>query len=85
MKKDEIVRAWEDPQFRASLTPEQLAELPANPSGASMDELGEDELSGIVGGAAAAAVKPSSGYFCTLTTECTCPWSCRLTQSPTQA
>jgi mersacidin/lichenicidin family type 2 lantibiotic len=74
MTKDMIVRAWEDPAYRATLTPEQLAALPANPSGASMDELDEAELAGIVGGGVVAPV--SSGYVCTLTTECSCPWSC---------
>ncbi|HLO04528.1 MAG TPA: mersacidin/lichenicidin family type 2 lantibiotic [Symbiobacteriaceae bacterium] len=47
MSRDMIVRAWKNPQFRASLTPEQLALVPAHPAGA---ELNEDELRGVVGG-----------------------------------
>ncbi|MFV8750616.1 mersacidin/lichenicidin family type 2 lantibiotic [Nannocystaceae bacterium ST9] len=39
-----IVRAWKDPMFRATLTPEQLASLPPNPAGPAYTELGDAEL-----------------------------------------
>jgi mersacidin/lichenicidin family type 2 lantibiotic len=42
MHKLDIVRAWKDPLYRASLSPEQLAQLPANPAG--LIELSEDRL-----------------------------------------
>lgn len=33
--KVNVVRAWKDPEYRKSLTPEQLASLPENPAGNS--------------------------------------------------
>jgi mersacidin/lichenicidin family type 2 lantibiotic len=50
MNAETIIRAWKDPEFRASLTSEQRAALPESPSGKSMTELGEDELGDVVGG-----------------------------------
>jgi mersacidin/lichenicidin family type 2 lantibiotic len=50
MTPDLIIRAWKDPSFRESLTAEQRAQLPANPSGATMNELNETELMEVVGG-----------------------------------
>ncbi|MDB5079267.1 MAG: Type 2 lantibiotic, leader peptide domain [Chloroflexi bacterium] len=50
MNNDEIdiARAWKDEEYRNSLTPEQLAKLPANPVGDF--ELQEEELDEISGG-----------------------------------
>ncbi|WP_223636094.1 mersacidin/lichenicidin family type 2 lantibiotic [Corallococcus sp. EGB] len=50
MTPDLIIRAWKDPSFRESLTAEQRAQLPANPSGATLNELNESELLDVVGG-----------------------------------
>ena len=47
--KIDIARAWKDEEYRNSLTPEQLASLPPNPSGET--ELDEEELGSISGGA----------------------------------
>ena len=44
----DIVRAWNDDQYRASLTPEQLAGLPPKPDGNG--ELSDEELKNINGG-----------------------------------
>ena len=33
MKTADIVKAWKDEDYRASLGPQQLAELPAHPAG----------------------------------------------------
>jgi len=44
----DIVRAWKDPEYRKTLTPEQLASLPPTPSGTPT--LTEDDMTGIVGG-----------------------------------
>jgi mersacidin/lichenicidin family type 2 lantibiotic len=49
MHKIDIVRAWKDPLYRASLSPEELAHLPANPAGAI--ELTDEQLKGAAGGA----------------------------------
>lgn len=75
MTKDMIVRAWKDPSFRASLSAEQLAQLPANPSGVTMNELAESELREVVGGlyqSPSISHYASCGYICTFTTECGC-------------
>jgi len=45
----DIVRAWKDPDYRRTLTAEQLASLPENPAGT--EELSDEELSGVSGGA----------------------------------
>ncbi len=50
MKKDLIIRAWKDPEFRAGLSSEDRAALPESPAGASMAELDEGSLMGVVGG-----------------------------------
>ncbi len=47
MKLD-IVRAWKDESYRASLSEEQLALLPANPIGEV--ELSDSDLAGVYGG-----------------------------------
>jgi mersacidin/lichenicidin family type 2 lantibiotic len=44
----DIIRAWKDEEYRLSLTPEQLATLPANPAG--QIELVEAELEEVAGG-----------------------------------
>ena len=43
MSKEQIVRAWKDPSFRASLSAAELAVIPANPAGES--DLVASELS----------------------------------------
>lgn len=32
MKKNDIIRAWRDPKFRASLSDDQRAQLPSHPA-----------------------------------------------------
>lgn len=44
----DITRAWKDESYRASLTPEQLAVVPAHPAGIA--ELSEEELIAAAGG-----------------------------------
>jgi len=43
-----IIRAWKDVEYRKTLTPEQLAGLPANP--VELIALSEEDLRGVVGG-----------------------------------
>jgi mersacidin/lichenicidin family type 2 lantibiotic len=71
MKKELIVRAWKDPQFRASLSPEERAALPESPLGESLSELDETELSRIIGGALAVKVAGTADIFAN--TGCTGP------------
>jgi mersacidin/lichenicidin family type 2 lantibiotic len=47
MSVDRIIRAWEDPEFRSSLSESELASLPEHPAGAI--ELTDAELSAVVG------------------------------------
>ncbi|HEX2915077.1 MAG TPA: mersacidin/lichenicidin family type 2 lantibiotic [Chloroflexia bacterium] len=46
--KVDIARAWKDAEYRKTLTPEQLAQLPENPAGES--ELSEEDLGDVAGG-----------------------------------
>jgi mersacidin/lichenicidin family type 2 lantibiotic len=46
--KVDIARAWKDPAYRKSLTPEELASLPENPAGKS--ELSNEDLESVAGG-----------------------------------
>jgi mersacidin/lichenicidin family type 2 lantibiotic len=52
MKRETIVRAWKDPEFRASLTSEERASVPECPAGPAFTELDESELEDAVGGGA---------------------------------
>jgi mersacidin/lichenicidin family type 2 lantibiotic len=57
MHKVDIVRAWKDPLYRASLSPEQLAQLPDHPAGAI--ELSDEQLLAASGGAGAITTAPT--------------------------
>ena len=48
MNNVNMIRAWKDAEYRASLSAEELAALPANPAG--MVELPEDEMANVSGG-----------------------------------
>ncbi|WP_257450473.1 mersacidin/lichenicidin family type 2 lantibiotic [Archangium lipolyticum] len=48
--KEMIIRAWKDPQYRASLSTEARATIPENPAGPSWAELGDAELGMATGG-----------------------------------
>ncbi|WP_257461666.1 mersacidin/lichenicidin family type 2 lantibiotic [Archangium lipolyticum] len=49
-RREQIIRAWKDPEYRARLSAEQRAELPESPAGQSMTELEESQLDHAVGG-----------------------------------
>jgi mersacidin/lichenicidin family type 2 lantibiotic len=44
----DVVRAWKDPEYRKTLTPEELASLPENPAGAS--EVSDEDIGNVSGG-----------------------------------
>ncbi len=47
MSNVDIIRAWKDAEYRASLSPEQLAKLPQNPAGTNIlrdAEVNEQDL-----------------------------------------
>jgi len=46
MSKDNIIRAWKDPEYRSSLNALEHALLPANPAGTIDDA----KLAGVAGG-----------------------------------
>jgi len=54
MKKTDIIRAWKDPAFRATLSAEELAQLPGHPSGAL--ELRDEQLRAVTGGVLTTAI-----------------------------
>ncbi|MFF9812320.1 mersacidin/lichenicidin family type 2 lantibiotic [Streptomyces sp. NPDC014006] len=53
MSLRKTVRAWEDPEYRGSLSAAELADLPENPAG--VIELTEAELGHVMGGAQSGA------------------------------
>ena len=48
MKTFDIIRAWIDPEYRSTLDPRELAELPDHPAGAV--ELSDADLESVAGG-----------------------------------
>lgn len=70
MKRETIVRAWKDPEFRARLSAEQRAFLPDSPSGKPLTELDDAELQEITGGRLLDELGPSTG--CTGPVRATC-------------
>jgi mersacidin/lichenicidin family type 2 lantibiotic len=65
MSKDQIIRAWKDPEYRSSLSPAQQARIPENPAG--FVDLADVEMQAAVGGslemaAGARAAAPMSQY-----------------------
>jgi mersacidin/lichenicidin family type 2 lantibiotic len=49
MKKDHVIRAWRDEEYRRSLSAEERAMLPEHPAGALTD-LDDEVLSSLTGG-----------------------------------
>ncbi|HYU32094.1 MAG TPA: mersacidin/lichenicidin family type 2 lantibiotic [Thermoanaerobaculia bacterium] len=47
MNKADVIRAWKDPLYRATLSTEELAQLPGHPSGVL--ELRDEQLRTITG------------------------------------
>jgi len=64
MSEFDIIRAWKDPEYRASLSGSELAQLPENPAGVL--ELRDTDLSAVVGGE---GPEPDA-------TACNLSWSC---------
>ena len=64
MSKVDIIRAWKDEEYRASLSDAERALLPAHPAG--LIELAEDEMKAVMGAG-------TGGSSCFR--QCTClPW-----------
>ena len=59
----DVIRAWEDPEYRKSLSDEERAKLPANPVGEI--ELTDDDLSEVTGAAQSGASVGCNTKTCT--------------------
>lgn len=70
MHKIDIVRAWKDPLYRATLSPEELAQLPAHPAGAL--ELRDEQLKEASGGLIVTTYRTCTEYSINHTRSC-CP------------
>lgn len=55
MDKSRIIRAWKDPEYRASLSNEERGALPECPAGKPLPEIDEGDLCHIIGGSAVTA------------------------------
>jgi mersacidin/lichenicidin family type 2 lantibiotic len=64
----DIVRAWKDEEYRASLSDEQRAALPQSP--AELDELSDEQLEDIAGGLAGTGTVGCNTNGCTNTVSC---------------
>ncbi|MBS3030689.1 MAG: mersacidin/lichenicidin family type 2 lantibiotic (plasmid) [Dolichospermum sp. DET50] len=62
MSTNDIIRAWKDEDYRASLTEEQRLQLPENPAG--LIELTDDDMSSMVGGLLAGEVHTKTCNHC---------------------
>ncbi|HYU32095.1 MAG TPA: mersacidin/lichenicidin family type 2 lantibiotic [Thermoanaerobaculia bacterium] len=60
MNKVDVIRAWKDPLYRATLSAEDLARLPAHPAGAI--ELKDHELREATGGLIETTFKTCTQY-----------------------
>lgn len=71
MKKEQILNAWKNPDYRRSLSQEELAKLPEHPS-APMQSIDDEALQSIAGG----CCEPGPPSFCTqnCTGGTTCVW-----------
>ena len=69
MPEPDIIRAWKDPDYRASLSGSKLAQLPKNPAG--MVELTDADLLG-VGGAEGQELVTDGRYTVIVTAHSTC-------------
>jgi mersacidin/lichenicidin family type 2 lantibiotic len=61
MTRNNIIRAWKDPEYRTNLTAHERALLPANPAG-SIDE---GKLAEVAGGARIFTWPIFTCFFCT--------------------
>ncbi len=58
--KEQILRAWRDPDYYLSLSEEERARIPANP--AALLELSADALDSVTGAGFTATIGPTSSY-----------------------
>jgi mersacidin/lichenicidin family type 2 lantibiotic len=74
MSNADIIRAWKDPQYRASLSPEEQALLPAHPAG--LIELEDAYLDLVAGGRKGTDEFPGCGSLGSACHRCTAAAMC---------
>lgn len=77
MNKTDVIRAWKDPTYRASLSADELAALPLHPAG--ITELSDDQLR-TEGGVTPATTAPTCTAYTFLNWRACCP---PITTAPT--
>ena len=65
-----IVHAWKNPEYRASLSHDQRAALPENPSGRPLTELDDSDLADITGGESVKLKLTDPAFCCFYTLQC---------------
>ena len=60
MNKVDVIRAWKDPLYRASLSAEEVAQIPAHPAG--LIELEDRELREATGGVIVTTFRTCTQY-----------------------
>ena len=60
MKKSDVIRAWRDGEFYASLSSEARTSMPESP--ASVIELNDEALANVTGGCSVGTYCPTSAY-----------------------
>ncbi len=78
VKKEKIIRAWTDPDYRATLSDQELAALPANPAGQGCEELSEADLRNLNGALQEEMVdRIGPGWKATVTLDCSNSLTCQ--------
>jgi len=77
MNKIDVIRAWKDPAYRASLSQDELASLPVHPAG--LPELSDEQLRMAGGAADVATTAPTCTQYTFLNWRSCCP----VTTAPT--
>jgi mersacidin/lichenicidin family type 2 lantibiotic len=78
MNKNDVIRAWKDPAYRATLSEEERASLPLNPAG--LADLSDDQLRIASGAVTPVTTAPTCTNYTFLNWRSCCP---PLTTAPT--
>jgi mersacidin/lichenicidin family type 2 lantibiotic len=71
MNKTDLIRAWKDPIYRASLGAEELGALPAHPAG--VVELSDEQLKAASGSSIITTARTCTAYTFFHWRACGCP------------
>ena len=70
----DLIRAWKDAEYRASLSDAERAALPAHPAG--LVELPDEDLATVAGGRSSSLFNGTCGHICRILTP---KYDCRVT------